>query len=76
MHRPVRFKHAAQGSEPRVRVREMMQNPSAHDLIEGHPQIVYTLDGKLVDLEIIKLYFLLSPSVQRTLVALKSMPVT
>ena len=77
MHRAtVRFEHAAQSSEPRIGVRKMMEHPGADNLIEAHFQVAYPLDGKLADLEIVRSYFRLSSSVQRTLVALKSMPVT
>jgi hypothetical protein len=35
----------------------MMENPGAHNLIEARPQIVYPLDGKLVDLKIVQVVF-------------------
>ena len=34
MHGSVRFEHAAQGCEPGIRVREMMKNSGADNLIE------------------------------------------
>ena len=57
MHRSVRLEHAAQSSEPRVRVRKMMQHPGADDLIEARPQLAYALDRKLADLEIVQVVF-------------------
>src|SRR5262245_689718 len=57
MHRAVRFQHAAQSSEPRIGVREMMENPGADNLIEVRFQLVYPLDGKLADLEIVQVVF-------------------
>jgi|GEM_PF-4685608 len=57
MHRTVRFEHAAQNSEPRIGVREMMENPGADNLIEAHFQVTYPLDGKLADLEIVQVVF-------------------
>src|SRR5271155_2836937 len=59
MHRSVRFEHAAQGAEAGIGIREMMENPGAHNLIEAHPKMVYLLDGKLVDVEILEVVFLL-----------------
>src|SRR6267143_4883243 len=59
MHRSVRFEHAAQSAESRIRVGEMMQNPSAHDPIEAHLQVVYPLDGKRMDLKIFQIVFFL-----------------
>ncbi len=52
MHRAVRFEHAAQNSEPRIRVSKMMENPGADNLIEARFQLAYPLDRKLADLEI------------------------
>src|SRR5262245_66333570 len=57
MHRTVRFEHAAQSTEPRIRIREMMENPGADNLIEGHFQVACPLDGKLADLEIVQVVF-------------------
>ena len=48
MHRTsVRFEHTAQSAEPRIGLREMMENPGADDLIEAHFQVADPLDGKL-----------------------------
>ena len=44
MHRAVRFEHAAQSAEPRIGIREMMENPGADNLIEARFQIAYPLD--------------------------------
>src|SRR5436309_5453101 len=49
----VRFEHTAQSAEPRIGLREMMENPGADDLIEAHLQVTYPLDGNLADLEIL-----------------------
>ena len=57
MHRSVRFEHAAESSESCVRVRKVMENSGAHNLIKGHSQFVHTLDGKLVDLEVVQVVF-------------------
>ncbi len=57
MHRSVRSEHVSQSSESTVRVRKMMENPGAHNLIEARLQFVYPLDGKLVDLEIVQVVF-------------------
>jgi hypothetical protein len=54
----------------------MMKNPSANSLIEVRFQFTYPIDGELPNLQIIQFVFLLELLVQRTLVALKSMPVT
>src|SRR6516162_785592 len=35
MHRALRLEHAAQRTQPRGRVRQMMQYPGADDLVEG-----------------------------------------
>ena len=37
----------------------MMENPGGNNLVEAHPQLIYLLDGKLVDLEIVQLVFAL-----------------
>ena len=58
MHRSaVRVEHTAQSAEPRIGLREMMENPGADDLIEAHFQVAYPLDGKLADLEIVQVVF-------------------
>src|SRR5262245_38952280 len=57
MHRAFRFKHPAQSSEPRIGVGKMMKNPGADYLIEARFQIVYPIDGELVDLEIVQVVF-------------------
>ena len=58
MHRAsVRIEHTAQSAEPRIGLREMMENPGADDLIEAHFQIAYPLDGKLANLEIVQVVF-------------------
>src|SRR5215831_4915547 len=59
MHRAVRFEHTAESSEPRIRVGKMMENSRADNLIEGLFQLAHPIDGKLVDLEIIQVVFLL-----------------
>src|SRR5262249_2309282 len=51
MHGPVRFEHAAQSSKPRIGVGKMMEHPGADDVIEGPLQLVYPIDGELIDLE-------------------------
>src|SRR5262244_4378968 len=57
MHRTVRFEHAAQSSESRIGVLKMMENSGADNLIEVRFQLVYPLDGKLADLEIVQVVF-------------------
>src|SRR4029453_3115213 len=57
MHRAVRFQHAAQSAEPRIGIREMMENPGADNLIEARFQVAYPLDGKLADLKIVQVVF-------------------
>ena len=52
VHGPVRVEHVAQCPERRVRVREMMQNARAHDLIERQLQLADTIDRELMDREI------------------------
>ena len=52
VHRAVRFEYTAQSAEPRIRIREMMENPGADNLIEARFQLVYPLDRELADLEI------------------------
>ena len=51
MHGPVRFEHAAKSSEPRIGVGKMMEYPGADDVIEASSQLVYPIDGELMDLE-------------------------
>src|SRR5262249_20780201 len=51
MHGPVRFEHAAQSSEPRIGVGQMMEHSGADDVIEAPRQLVYPIDGELKDLE-------------------------
>ena len=46
MHCAVRLEDVAQSCEPGIRVREMMENSGADDLIEARLQIVCTLDGQ------------------------------
>ena len=68
---------AAQSAQARIGIGQMMQNSGADDLIEASPQLAGALDwGAGWTSRLCKLYFCLSSSVQRTLVALKSMPVT
>ena len=57
VHRAVRFEHAAQSAEPRIGIREMMENPGADNLIEARFQLVYPLDRELADLEIVSIVF-------------------
>ncbi len=59
MHRSIWFEHVAQSTESRIWIGEMVENPSTHDLIEGHPKVAYTLDGKLVYLKIFQVMFFL-----------------
>jgi len=51
MHRPARVEDAAQSSEPRIGVGKMMEYPGADDVIEAPLQLVYPIDGELMDLE-------------------------
>src|SRR5262245_27810363 len=51
MHGPVRFEHAAKRSEPRIGVGKMMEYPGADDVIEAPLQLMYPIEGKLIDLE-------------------------
>jgi len=53
MHRSVRFEHTAQSFKSCIRISKMMENPGAYNLIEARPQIIYTLNGKLIDLQIV-----------------------
>ena len=55
--RAVRFERPAQSAEPRIGLREMMENPGADDLIEARFQVACPLDGKLADLEIVQAVF-------------------
>ena len=57
LHRALRLEHAAQSAEPRIGVREMMENTGADDLVEGRLQLACPLDGQLVDLEIVQFVF-------------------
>ena len=58
MHRSsVRLEHTAQSAEPRIGLREMMENPGADDLIEARFQVAYPLDGELADFEIVQAVF-------------------
>jgi hypothetical protein len=51
MHGPVGFEHAAKSPEPRIGVGKMMEYPGADDVIEASSQLVYPIDGELIDLE-------------------------
>jgi len=51
MHGPVGFEHTAKSSEPRIGVGKMMEYPGADDVIEAPLQLVYPIDGELMDLE-------------------------
>ena len=57
MHGSVRFEHAAQSCESGIGIREMMENSGADNLVEGRPQLVDTIDGKLMDLKIAQVVF-------------------
>ena len=59
MHGSVRFEHASQGCESGIRVREMMENSGADNLVEGLLQFAYAIDGKLMDLKIGQVIFAL-----------------
>src|SRR5262249_6806738 len=61
MHGPVRFEHAAQSSEPRIGVGQMMEHPGADDVIEAPLQFVYSIDGELMDLERAQVVLSLEP---------------
>ena len=52
MHCAIRFEHAAQGCESRIRVLKMMEDSGADNLVEGFLQFVQTIDGELADLKI------------------------
>src|SRR5580698_4923006 len=58
VHGSVWFKYVAQSLEACVRVGEMVKNPGAHNLIEAHSQVAYSLKGEAVDLEIFQVVFL------------------
>ena len=53
MNRSVRFEHATQRREPRIRGRHVVENASAHDLIEAPLQVIRALDGQLEDFQIV-----------------------
>ncbi len=57
MHGSIRFERAAQSAQARIRVGKMMKNAGAHDLIEAHPQVVHSLDIKMVNLQIRQVVF-------------------
>src|SRR5579872_50086 len=59
MHHTVGFECAAQSTQARIRVDEMMKNAGAYDLIETHPEVVHSLDVKSVNLQIRKVVFFL-----------------
>src|SRR5262249_7190668 len=59
VHRPIRVEYAAQSAEPRIRIRKMMENPGAENLIEARCQLVDPLDGELADMEIGQVVLLL-----------------
>jgi hypothetical protein len=54
VHGPVRVEHVAQCPERCLRVREMVQNARAHDLIERQLQIADPIDRELMDREIVQ----------------------
>jgi hypothetical protein len=51
MHGPVGFEHTAKSSESCIGVGKVMEYPGADDVIEARLQLVYPIDGKLIDLE-------------------------
>jgi hypothetical protein len=51
MHGAVRLEHAAKTSEPSIGVGKVMEYPGADDVIEALPQLMYPIDGELIDLE-------------------------
>jgi hypothetical protein len=59
MHGSVRFEYVMKSRKPRIRVREMMENSCADNLVEIHPQLLYFLDCKLADLKIRQIVFTL-----------------
>src|SRR5580765_7819909 len=59
MHRSIRFEQTAQSSEACIRVGKVVQNSGADDLVETGAQVFDTFDGKLVDLKIFQVVFLL-----------------
>src|SRR6266436_4727355 len=57
VHGSVRFEYAAESTEARIRVGEMVENARAHNLIKARPQVAHLVDGHLVDLKIFQVVF-------------------
>ena len=77
VQRAVGREHVAQRPQRRVGIFEMVQHARAHDLIEASSASSPTRSiGNCCTSRLARSYLRLSSSVQRTLVALKSMPVT
>ena len=77
VHRAVRLEHAAQRPEPGVGIRQMVQHAGADDLIEASsPARRRDRSASWWTSRLSRWYLRLSSSVWRTLVALKSIPVT
>jgi hypothetical protein len=53
MHRSVGSKYVTQSLEPCIRVRKMMENPGADNLVKILSEFACPLDGELVELEIL-----------------------
>jgi hypothetical protein len=51
MHGSVGLEHAAKTSETCIGVGKMMEHPGADDVIEAPLQLVYPIDGELMNLE-------------------------
>ncbi len=59
MHCCIRFEHVVQSCKTDIRIRKMMENTGADNLVEAHPQLAYLLDCKLMDLKIFQIVFTL-----------------
>jgi hypothetical protein len=59
MHRTIGLQRRAQSAQSGIRIRQMMKNARADDLVEVHPQFAYALDRELMDVEVCQVILLL-----------------
>src|SRR5947208_9588394 len=57
VHHAIRCEHAAEGAQTCIRIRQVVKDSCADNLIEARLQFVRPLDGKLVDLKISQVVF-------------------
>jgi hypothetical protein len=61
LHCAVWLENVAESTQPSIGIFEMMQHPSANDLVKAHAQFTYSFNSKLVYLEIFEVVLFLEP---------------